>query len=349
MEPTSPNGNYPYPEPAPENLASPANTSPSLNYSEAANSPDLPSTSSPSYYTQPPGYFQPAPSYQNPAAKPAVSKSRGGLFLALILLAVVLLVSGTAILVWVYQDNQLQQQIAIQKTAQVTAVAQAVGTANGKVTAIVQMQQQAAGTAEANMTATAIAPATATAHVWQPTVQPLDQQGKQVYSGSGILNQSEPNQFAIHSSNTGLQNFIASVSFQNPSDPTDHNWDYGFLFRRTGTDREFRLYIMYDGYWALKLGEGKNSDGSASTSTIIDGYISNWNSDASKSNELKIYVKSDKGLFFVNNQLVASLDLVSKLDAGDVEIGTGFQFIDAKTQKVIRYQDFSVYSLDSAS
>lgn len=368
MEPNNSNNRYPSSESAnSENAGEAANALTSFypDTNNVANSPSNQTTSaypnvadftSPNtaYPTQLPIYAQSTQLHQTPPRTTAKGKSNAGLFLTLIVFAVVLLVAGTGLLVWFYQDNQIQQlktnqaQTVATADSKITAAVQQANTANSQLTAVAQMQQ-ATSAARVNATATAMAPATATARIWQPTVEALDKQGKQLYYGSGILNITEPNHFVTHSSSTELQNFVAKATFQNPSDPAEHNWDYGFLLRHTGTDREFRLYVLYDGYWTLKLANGKNSDGTVSTSTIMDGYITNWNHTTSATNQLSIYVKGDKGSFFVNNQLVSSLDLVSKLDAGDVEVGTGFQLADEETKKIISYTDFSVYSLDSAN
>ena len=290
---------------------------------------------------QPSPLFIPAQNSYN--APPKTSRSRTTL---LTLLGLVLVALGTGVLVWLLKDASFRDQQAVAATAQVTVVAQAVSEAEGRVTATVQAQNLATATAANLATATAQAPATAAAQALQATVGPFEQKADKLFSGSGQLILKNASNLASKYAEVNVRDAVIKAKFFNP-DNNNHSWNYGFGFRTTGTNKEYRLYVTYRGYWRFTLANGaRDSNGAIVNTVVSDGYVDNINPAAGSPNVLALYVKGEKALFFLNNQYVATLDVTGKMTKGDVFVGTGFVTSDSDVGLTIRYEDFSVSSLD---
>ena len=255
---------------------------------------------------------------------------------------------GTGVLVWSLKDASFHEQQAVVATAQVTVVAQAVSKAQGRVTATVQAQNLATATAANFATATAQAPATAAAQALQATVGPFEQKADKLFSGSGQLTLKSSTSLSIKYADVSVRDAVIKAKFINPQDSNYHRWDYGFGFRDTGNNKEFRLFMVYGGYWELELVSGTKS-GTTNTpiETIVsDGYFADMDVESGGSNNLALYIKGEKAIFFINNKFVATLDLSTKMLKGDVFIAAGFKSVDEVPGQSVRYEDFSVASLD---
>lgn len=151
-----------------------------------------------------------------------------------------------------------------------------------------------------------------------------------------------------------LRDFIVEATFTNPYEPTDYGWDYGFFFRDSGANREYRLYVTSDGEWSLKRVAKAESapdtpdatDTPTADFTPVDGgTLDNLNTDTGAANRLRLIANGSSGLFFVNDQYVATFDLSAYLEKGAIELGSAFLGDDNKVGASVHYSDFTIWSL----
>jgi len=204
---------------------------------------------------------------------------------------------------------------------------------SNKAAANARIEQYTANayTAQAQTTATIVA-IQATA-----TVGTLDNRARIVF---GPVNGTLRHFIDIKSSSVNLRNFLIDVNFSNPYDATEHAWDYGFLFRDTGSNNQYRLGVTSNKYWFFDI-----ADGTPPNQHLLIGHLENLNTSANESNRLVLYVSEDKGFFYVNNIFIVTLDLSKNIAAGDISVGTGITGSDQVNGKETRYQNFTVYSL----
>lgn len=138
-----------------------------------------------------------------------------------------------------------------------------------------------------------------------------------------------------------LTNFIVEAEFTNPYSPTESDWDYGFLFRDTGSDEAYRLMVTSDQRWILiqhSAGEFKQIDSGELINVYTDGNATNW---------LRLEVNQGSATLFVNDVLItSSLDLSDKIEAGDVGVATGFLQNSEIPGAITQVSNFLIWSLD---
>ena len=236
---------------------------------------------------------------------------------------------------------QTEARFIANANATTTTQAQARATSTAQVYATATAQAQATATSEAQATATVQAQATATMAAIQATVGTLDGRARKIYGPvNGTLIHKANNSIDIISSNVSLRNSLIDANFSNPYSATEHAWDYGFLFRDTGSNKQYRLGVNSNKYWFLYI-----ADGTVPNKPLVSGNLENFNTSANQSNRLLLYVSEDKGFFYVNNIYITTLDLSKKMVAGDIAVGTGFENGDEINGKETRYQNFTIYSL----
>lgn len=137
------------------------------------------------------------------------------------------------------------------------------------------------------------------------------------------------------------KNFIAEATFENPYSPSTGSWDYGFLFRNSGGNDQFRLSIHSDKTWKL-------TDRSGDSSEVIDsGSISPsvLRTSIGTTNKIRLICNNDQGWLYINDKFIAELDLSSRTNSGAVGIVTGFYNGDVIDGEETRYTGFTVWSL----
>ena len=139
---------------------------------------------------------------------------------------------------------------------------------------------------------------------------------------------------SLHSGNVSAQNFVAEAEFINPN---GNDWDYGFAFRHTETnqldvigaadDRQWFHYTLpsIDDEWNL----------------VDTGYIQAGN--FRNRNRLLLLAIGETGLFFVNEQLIARMDLSHNLDRGYISAMGGL--INSHTGEP-EFRNFNVWTAD---
>ena len=164
-----------------------------------------------------------------------------------------------------------------------------------------------------------------------------DFQGSRLTHSYGPANgrlEHEPGKISIHSSNASAQNFVAESEFINPN---GNNWDYGFAFRHPENNRLDVIGAADDQQWFHYTLPSVDDEW-----TLVDtGYIQAGNFRSR--NRLLLLALGDSGLFFVNEQLIARLDLSHNLDNGYISAMGGL--INSHTGEP-RFRNFNVWTAD---
>ena len=159
---------------------------------------------------------------------------------------------------------------------------------------------------------------------------PMD--GSLIHERDGYMEQCD--------SNINVKDFIIEATFYNPYSSISGNWDYGFLFRsknemfhvvRVTSDKEWFHYVVINGEW----------------NKIEDGKIYNLQVGADQNNHIYIIVLDNNGLLYVNGDFVALLNISRLVEKEDISVATGIAGDSEIEGKVTRFENFTVWSLDS--
>lgn len=156
---------------------------------------------------------------------------------------------------------------------------------------------------------------------------------------NGNLVQEESKYIIIYRSHVSqVKNFILHATFTNPYD-AGLTWDYGFLFRDTGANEQFRLTILGDKSWSLSLQEG-------SKSTHISSGISNaLTNKTGEKNQIILVVKDGNAYLLINGVYIRKLSVGQKLSTGDISIATGMYVGNAIKNKTTEFEEFVIWAL----
>jgi len=141
-------------------------------------------------------------------------------------------------------------------------------------------------------------------------------------------------------SGVNLRDFIVQANFINPYDTSRGAWDYGFIIRHEGKNNHLRLYIRSDKTWKLI-----NNIGDSEGILITQGELPDLNIGGGGSNHIKLAVEGGRGYFVFNNEIIAELDLSSRLNSGAIYIVTGILNGDEQEGAATEYQDFTIWSI----
>jgi len=185
-------------------------------------------------------------------------------------------------------------------------------------TATAEMKQLR--TIAAEKTQTAMVQQTATQAVVQKRMSESEAKGVLELSGvSGTMAHNEDGYVKTYWTGINTKNFILEAMFGNPYGHEFNAWNFGVMFRHTGSNDQYRLYIMSSGDWTLR-----NNTGDSGGSVIQSGRISGLNIQESGSNTLKLYVMDDVGILIINDEHISNLDLSHRTVSGSILLGTGF-------------------------
>jgi len=229
----------------------------------------------------------------------------------------------------------LDARVRMTSTAQwlSTMTAQAGATATAE-------QARSAATAEARSTATARMAATEQA--WSNYVATLEAGRTLIFgpqSGS-LVHEAEDELIEGENADVNLKNFIVEATFSNPFGTSTGKWDYGFILRHVEKNVQFRFVIQSDQTWTLM-----NNTGDADGQVIDEGDMPSLNISENGSNQVKLVLKDDQGLFYLNGEFITELDLSERTNSGDIYIVTGVYSGDEITGEATGYSDFSIWSL----
>lgn len=160
------------------------------------------------------------------------------------------------------------------------------------------------------------------------------------YDTDGKLKHEDDGYVETYCTGHLTKNFVLTAKIQNPYSANEHDWDYGFLFRDTGADGEFRLIVSSDKSWQLIL--RNDDDWTWGDSGETDYFLK---TESEQSNTIYLIVSGDKGYFFINKKYIATLDLSKKTMPGDICIATGMYDGNAVDGKTTKFSDFTLWSL----
>jgi hypothetical protein len=137
-----------------------------------------------------------------------------------------------------------------------------------------------------------------------------------------------------------VANFVARVSFVNPSGTDSGKWDFGLGFRQTVTGQHWRVIVRSDGTWSLAI---------AADFPRATGVIENLNREAGGENTVELIADGPVGYLLVNDAYAAMLDLSALQESGDIWAGSGFFLDFATAGAATEYHDFTIWSIGSLS
>jgi serine/threonine protein kinase len=284
----------------------------------------------------------PAPIPPVPPAPPVPQRRRGvGMAAFGVVTVLLLLVAGFVVMNQVAAGARTNATAtAVQGTlaAQATTTAVADARIAAQIMATRTVRAGVTTTARAEATTTAVAAATASGML--AAVDDLAQQGVPVYGPLDGRLSLEKDQVATLPTGVNLRNFVVEAQFHNPYDSARGAWDYGFLFRHTGLNNEYRLVVNSTGHWGLGLTESNLSQYQE---------LPGLDTSPTGSNLLRLVVKDDKGYFFVNNDYVATLDLSPKMADGDIYAASAIVQGEGIPGEATSFDGFKVWALPSTS
>ncbi|MEW5939761.1 MAG: serine/threonine-protein kinase [Chloroflexota bacterium] len=315
----------------------------------AAPAPSRPRPVQPTYTVQP----EPVPARQNQASLLTI----GGITAVVVALICIVAVAGFVI--QSEMSNRAEQTAAAQSTAthaaklstetevaRIAAATESALWATSTEVARIQTATEAAklSTARAqNSTAAAFAQiSTATAQAQREFLGGLDAEMTLVFgpTDGSLPHNADNTTIADYNTGVDLRDFALEATFINPYSTSVGTWDYGFIFRHEGTNKQFRLAIRSTKQWALL-----NNTGTPNGQVINDGTFSGLSTSAGGTNTVRLICFGTQGFLYINNVLVSELDLSSRLNSGDITIATGIYSGDEVNGYYTEYTDFTIWSL----
>ena len=144
----------------------------------------------------------------------------------------------------------------------------------------------------------------------------------------------EPGFVAEHDSGVRTRDLVARTQCDSPQ---GRSWDCGFIFRAPERRRLEIVGITGRGTWFHNTRNAGDDD----YTNVADGRVSDFGATLTGTNELILIAIDDAGLFFVNGNFVARLDLSHNRDYGAVSMMGDF-FLDHQGSP--SFSDFNVWT-----
>lgn len=144
----------------------------------------------------------------------------------------------------------------------------------------------------------------------------------------------------VYKAGLDVADFVAHAEFMNPEVVDGTGWDYGFQFRTTGNNEDFRVFVTSDGMWNFSIGTATPSQ--SAVAPVFDttpGVV----------NALDLVVNGSQAIFGVNGQLAGTVLLPEEPVSGDVFASTGFLGSLVSEGRVVALANFSVFPLPGAA
>ena len=146
--------------------------------------------------------------------------------------------------------------------------------------------------------------------------------------------QKEPGYIAEHESGVRTRDLVAEAEFINPSGP---DWDYGFIVRNPRPNRIDVIGVLYEGWWF----HATHNVGDDEYTQVANGWLYDVGIVLQSRNHLLLLAFGDSGWLFLNDQLVAKLDLSHNMDYGSVSAMGDFYLGHDGSPK---FEDFNVWA-----
>jgi hypothetical protein len=163
----------------------------------------------------------------------------------------------------------------------------------------------------------------------QPIYGPTS--GQLYHDGSGFVISED--------AGVDIKNMIIQARFVNPYGSDEYAFDYGFFFRDTGGDHQFRLAVNSDATWNFDFVDDPTWD------SVDSGTLVNFDASAGGRNTIKLVILDDRALFYVNDDFITALTTQAKLVSGDIFIVSA-SFEDHEiVGRSTGYEDFTIQPL----
>lgn len=140
-----------------------------------------------------------------------------------------------------------------------------------------------------------------------------------------------------------VQNFLVQSRFETPYSVSEAGWDFGVTFRQVTPNDELRLVVRSDGDWVLSV-RADTEDTVLQSGNVLPLL----NLEADSINTLLMIAVEDEGYFLLNGRFIEALDLSSKVESGDLGIGTGFYIDNQVDGAETGFSDYTVWPLSMA-
>ena len=127
----------------------------------------------------------------------------------------------------------------------------------------------------------------------------------------GKLERNEPGTIATHWSGVRTRNLVVEAEFVNPQ---GSDWDYGFIIRNPESNHLDTIGLTDKAWWFHET----RDVGDDEYAKVADGYLSDAGISLLSRNHLLIIAIEESGWLFVNDQLVAKLDLGHNQTSGGI-------------------------------
>ena len=127
----------------------------------------------------------------------------------------------------------------------------------------------------------------------------------------GMLERNEPGKIATHWSGVRTRDLVVEAEFVNPQ---GSDWDYGFIIRNPEFSRLEVIGLTNKASWFHKTRDVGDNE----YIEVADGYLSAAGIDLLSRNHLLIIAIEGAGWLFVNDRLVAKLDLGHNQTSGGI-------------------------------
>lgn len=273
----------------------------------------------------------------SPVYSPAVleqrpsSRNRACIWVVVLALVAICVVGGGGFMWMVNEQMQLDAQLTSDAHLLLTQTAQSQATAMTKLH-LTQTAEAAAIEAQRQATRQAL----------DGYLAGIDASKIQVFGpASGSLVHNSGNKLIeSYDSNVNLANFVVQSRIFNPYAIDVGSWDYGLVVRHAGKDEQYRLVIKSDKEWLLM-----NNTGSADGTIIAEGLLPQLDTGDGGSNMVKLIMQVGRGMFFLNDELIAEFDVSARMSAGDIMVASGMYQGDEVDGYTTSFSEFTIWSI----
>lgn len=148
-----------------------------------------------------------------------------------------------------------------------------------------------------------------------------------------VLEQA-PGVLTVFRAGIDVPDFVAHAVFVNPETDDGVAWDYGFQFRTTGNNEDFRIFAVSTGTWNFSIGTNVPEQTVAAP---------NLKTKPGESNTLDLIVEGFEATLGINGEFAATILLPELTPSGDIYASTGFFSDLVVPGRTIGLSDFTVY------
>ncbi len=133
----------------------------------------------------------------------------------------------------------------------------------------------------------------------------------------GTIVDDESGNISAQQSGVWTRDVVVEAEFVNPS---DGQWDYGFLIRQPEYNRLEVINFANNGWWSHQTRDVRDSE----YTEVASGPLANSLATPSRRNHMLLIAIRDAGWLFINDQLVSKLDLAHNQAEGYVSAAANF-------------------------